>query len=79
MTDASKFRPDESEVKERRPAFCPFCGHDGAFDGQGIFTDTVTVRRRGTETTIKRKNYRHRCSECNGHFEMTEDAWAVDE
>jgi len=26
---------EHDHVSDRQPAFCPYCGHDGAFDGHG--------------------------------------------
>jgi hypothetical protein len=31
--------PDGVDVPMRQPAGCPYCGHDGAFDGQGSYGD----------------------------------------
>ena len=44
--------PPGVEVPDRQPAFCPYCGHDGAFNGQGPFHG----------------GYRSRCTACGLSF-----------
>ena len=43
----------DDNVPNRQPAYCPYCGHDGAFDGLGPVAD---------------ERYRHRCSDCGYTF-----------
>jgi hypothetical protein len=73
MTD-TPFDPDPDVIAERRPTHCPFCGHDGAFDGQGHTVDRVKINKQNTETAYGTVWYGIRCSECNGYFRMLEDA-----
>jgi tRNA(Ile2) C34 agmatinyltransferase TiaS len=44
--------PDNTEVSDRQPAFCPYCGQNGSFDGQGGYS----------------KGYLHRCGDCGLQF-----------
>jgi len=47
---------DVDGVADRQPAYCPYCGHEGAFDGQGAYGDT----------------YLHHCGECDQQFATVE-------
>lgn len=56
---------DDPNVPARQPAFCPYCGQDGAFDGQGA---------------LKQDWYRHGCGNCGHSFATmlpSDDAEAV--
>lgn len=75
---ATQFDPDPEVTAERQPAACPFCGHDGAFDGQGSWTDEIVRVRAGVETTYEGTYDRHRCPDCNGRFTMLSDAEKTD-
>ena len=44
--------PEGVEVPARQPAHCPYCGHDGAFDGQGSYL----------------QGYLHHCPDCGLQF-----------
>jgi len=44
--------PENVEVPARQPAHCPYCGHEGAFDGQGRYGD----------------GYLHHCGDCDLQF-----------
>ena len=44
--------PEGVEVSKRQPAYCPYCGHDGAFDGHGPYGS----------------GYKSRCGECGLAF-----------
>lgn len=39
-------------VSDRQPAYCPYCGQNGSFDGQGKLG----------------KGYRHHCPDCGQVF-----------
>jgi transposase-like protein len=39
-------------IANRQPAFCPYCGHDNAFDGLGSYGE----------------GYRHHCPSCDLTF-----------
>jgi len=43
----------DPDVPTRQPAFCPYCGHSGAFDGQG---------------GMRQDWYRHGCTNCGHSF-----------
>lgn len=43
----------DPNVPTRQPAFCPYCGHSGAFDGQG---------------GMNQDWYRHGCTNCGHSF-----------
>jgi len=43
---------DVDGISDRQPAYCPYCGHNGAFDGLGEYTD----------------GYKHHCAECGQEF-----------
>lgn len=45
--------PEGVDVPARQPAHCPYCGHDGAFDGLGRTPDG---------------GYRHHCPDCGLEF-----------
>lgn len=47
----------DDNVPTRQPAFCPYCGQDGAFDGLGS-------RSTGSGET----QYRNHCPECGYEF-----------
>jgi hypothetical protein len=78
MTD-TPFDPDPDVIAERRPTHCPFCGHDGAFDGQGKAYDTVTIKKDGQATVYRKEWYQVRCVECNGQFRMLDQAIELEE
>lgn len=44
--------PEGVDVSHRQPAYCPYCGHNGAFDGQGDY----------------HKGYLHHCANCGLQF-----------
>lgn len=71
---AEMFEADESETAERTPAACPFCGFEGAFDGQGRRQESVTVTDRNGEAHFDTMWSQMRCSECNGRFRMLDTA-----
>jgi len=77
MTEESHFEADDAVTEDRTPAACPFCGYDGAFDGQGKFTREMATKRAGVRTEFKIDWYQFRCSECNGHFQMLDQARKV--
>jgi len=77
MIDASDRLPDELEAEDRRPAACPFCGYEGAFDGQGTFTTEPKIIRRGVETQLVEEWYQARCGECGGVFRCREHSEVV--
>jgi len=58
------------EECDRTPAACPFCQHEGVFDHQGIFEDTMTRVARGVKTEYEESWSRIHCPNCNGVFEM---------
>lgn len=70
---------DPDVVSDRTPAACPFCGHDGAFDGQGQFPDEIEITRAGVTTTYQATWSQHRCPECNGRFQLLDHAEEVDD
>ena len=43
---------DVDGISDRQPAYCPYCGYNGAFDGLGKHTD----------------GYKHFCGECGQEF-----------
>jgi len=69
MVEPDDFLPDEDAIEERRPTNCPFCGHSGAFDGQGWQSKTTYPRACAEPETLMGW-YQHRCPECNGRFRM---------
>lgn len=69
--------PDE--VADRTPVACPFCGHDGSFDGQGSWPDEITITRAGVTTTYDVQWMQFRCPGCNGRFQMLDNAEEVDD
>lgn len=44
---------DIDGVDDRQPAYCPYCGQDGAFDAQG---------------PVGENGYQHHCPECGLQF-----------
>jgi hypothetical protein len=70
MADAHEFRARERKTADRKPAACPFCGHDGVFDGQGRRADDLHVKRRGVSSIFDVDWSQFRCPNCNGRFEM---------
>lgn len=73
----TRFEPDPSAVSGDTPAACPFCGHDGAFDGQGDWNDTIKLTRVGVITVHDVTWSQHRCPECNGRFRMLTESVEV--
>ena len=43
---------DVDGISDRQPAYCPYCGYNGAFEGLGEYTD----------------GYKHHCTECGQEF-----------
>jgi hypothetical protein len=74
MTD-SIFEPDPEIAADEQPAYCPFCGHDGAFDAQAKDYSVAKLNRLGSNTTWHQEWYHSRCPECGGHFKTLEEAW----
>lgn len=52
----------DPNVPTRQPAFCPYCGHDGAFDGTAP----------PVSNPFGGKEYRHRCPDCGYAFKTIE-------
>lgn len=74
---STKFDPDEDATADRQPAACPFCGHDGVFDGQGDWPDEIETARAGVRKEYDVTWVQHRCPECNGTFQMLTEAEQV--
>jgi hypothetical protein len=79
MTHATDFEADESVTADRTPTNCPFCGHDGAFDGQGEVPDMFKITRAGVISRFETVWYQIRCPECNGRFRMLEEVEEIEE
>lgn len=47
----------DPNVSDRQPAYCPYCGQTGSFDGQGF-----------VGTNHPESRYRHHCPECGYEF-----------
>lgn len=59
MSDGPEPWASDPNVATRQPAFCPYCGHDGAFDAVGATTGGWNDKER---------HYRHHCPECQYEF-----------
>lgn len=49
---------------------CPYCDHDGPFDGMGDEGDKnyTIMDSDGSHTSYREDHYRHRCPACGGEF-----------
>jgi len=73
MEKEQRYLPDEDETANRTPCNCPFCGHDGVFDGQGNIPDTMKITRSGVMTEYDTNWAQIRCPNCNGRFRMLDE------
>lgn len=79
MSDRTRWDPDPEAIADRTPAACPFCGHDGVFDGRGSVPDERTIKRAGVTTTYETQWSEFHCPECNGYFQLLDEATKIDQ
>lgn len=70
QTVERRFSPDTEEKVKMSPAACPWCGHDGAFDGQGQWGEVISTRRSGVRHEYDVVWDAFRCPTCNVQFQM---------
>lgn len=61
MSDGPEPWASDDNVSSRQPAFCPYCGYEGAFDG-------LSFAPFNTPTAGGEEKYRHHCPDCGYEF-----------